>query len=109
MIEIFRTNSKDKDFANLISLLDNKLNVQYGDKQDYYDKFNKIEDCKTVIIAKSDSNPIGCGCFKSLTHDTVEIKRMFVNKNFRGQGISKKILEELEIWAKDLGFDFALT
>jgi GNAT superfamily N-acetyltransferase len=33
---------------------------------------------------------------------------MFVNKNSRRQGISKKILTELESWAIELGYDFAL-
>jgi GNAT superfamily N-acetyltransferase len=108
MIDIVRTDSTDQDFKKLILLLDSELNDQYGDKQDYYDRFNKIEACKTVVIAKSNNYPIGCGCFKTLTDDTVEIKRMFVNKNFRGQGISKKILTELETWALELGYNFAL-
>ena len=108
MIDIVRTDSTDQDFKKLILLLDNELIDQYGDKQNYYDRFNKIEECKTVVIAKSNNNPIGCGCFKTLTDDTVEIKRMFVNKNYRRQGISKKILTELETWAIELGYDFAL-
>ncbi len=108
MIEIIRTNSKDRDFEKLISLLDNELNDQYGDKQDYYDKFNKIEDCKTVVIAKSDNCPIACGCFKDIDNNAIEIKRMFVDKDFRGQGISKKILQELETWANELGHDYSL-
>lgn len=33
---------------------------------------------------------------------------MFVNKKYRGQGVSKKILTELETWAIELGFKFAL-
>jgi GNAT superfamily N-acetyltransferase len=108
MIDIVRTDSTDQDFRKLISLLDNELIDQYGDKQNYYNRFNKIEECKTVVIAKSNNNPIGCGCFKTMTDDTVEIKRMFVNKNYRRQGISKKILRELETWAIELGYDFAL-
>jgi GNAT superfamily N-acetyltransferase len=107
-IELVRTDSTDQNFKELILLLDNELNDQYGDKQNYYDRFNIIEECKTVVIAKSNNNPIGCGCFKTLTDDTVEIKRMFVNKNSRRQGISKKILTELETWAIELGYDFAL-
>jgi putative acetyltransferase len=108
MIELVRTDSTDHNFKELILLLDKELNDQYGNKQNYYDRFNRIEECKTVVIAKSNNSPIGCGCFKTLTDDTVEIKRMFVNKNYRRQGISKKILTELETWAIELGYDFAL-
>ncbi len=108
MIEIVRTDSKDQDFKNLISLLDNELNAQYGEKQNFYDGYNKIEDCKTVVIAKSDKIPIGCGCFKSLDKNSIEIKRMFVHNNCRGVGISKQILKELETWAKELGYNYSL-
>jgi putative acetyltransferase len=59
MIEIVRTDSTDLDFNKLILLLDNELNDQYSNKQNYYDRFNKIEECKTVVIAKSDNAPIG--------------------------------------------------
>ena len=33
---------------------------------------------------------------------------MFVEKQYRGMGLSKKILEELETWAKELGFENAV-
>ena len=48
--------------------------------------------------------PVGCGCFKKFNNSTVEIKRMFVPLSFRGKGISKKLLIELEQWAKEKGF-----
>jgi GNAT superfamily N-acetyltransferase len=39
---------------------------------------------------------------------TVEIKRMFVRKAYRGKGYSKRILHELEKWAVSRGYQIAL-
>ena len=96
MINISRTNSTDNDFKLLIDLLDNELREVYGQMQDTYDKFNKVEFCDTVIIGLLDNVPIGCGCFVKYSDDTVEIKRMYVSKQYRGQGLSKDILQGLQ-------------
>ena len=52
--------------------------------------------------------PAASGCFKKYSNDTVEIKRMFVEKKYRGQGISKIVLTELENWAIQSGFKYAI-
>jgi putative acetyltransferase len=69
---------------------------------------NKIETCETVVIIKEDNNIIGCGCFKEYNEDTAEIKRMYLDTHYRGQGKSKKILGELEGWAKELGYKYTI-
>lgn len=101
MINIQKCNSENKDFQNLISLLDEDLNSRYGILQAQYDKFNKTESVNTVVVAYQDENPVGCGCFKKYDNETVEIKRMFVKKENRGKGIAKMILTKLENWAID--------
>jgi len=108
-INIKRTQSSNEDFNNLIVQLDKELYTRYQSAQTAYDKHNKIELIDTVIIAYDNGGqPIGCGCFKNFNKDTVEIKRMFVTASYRGMGISKLILKELENWAKDLGFSEAI-
>jgi GNAT superfamily N-acetyltransferase len=107
-INIKRTQSSNEDFNNLIVLLDSDLYSRYKNAQSDYDKHNKIESIETVIVAYDNGKPIGCGCFKNFNSDTVEIKRMFLTANYRGMGISKLILKELENWAKDLGFSKAI-
>ncbi len=101
---IKRTQSLDKDFQFLVVQLDLDLNKRYDCVQSEYDKYNKIDSIDTVIIAYNNAKPIGCGCFKQLDEVTVEIKRMFVLLEYRGRGISKIILNELENWALELGF-----
>ncbi len=108
MIQVVRTKSSDPHFSSLIALLDQELNSRYGALQKNYNKHNVIEQNNTVVLAFDGELPVGCGCFKQYSNDTVEIKRMFVRKEFRGKGISKLVLKELEVWAGEKGFKTAV-
>jgi GNAT superfamily N-acetyltransferase len=103
-INIKRTQASDKDFGYLISHLDDELNSRHDQQRSVYDKFNKVDTIQTVIIALIEKKPVGCGCFKQIDGKTIEIKRMYVETDFRRKGISNLILHELEKWAKELGF-----
>jgi GNAT superfamily N-acetyltransferase len=47
---------------------------------------------------------VGCGAFRPLSRHKVEIKRMFVVPEARGQGIARCILKVLESVARERGF-----
>ena len=106
MITLKRTNSDDKDFNDLASLLDNDLLDRYGALQDYYSRFNSIQNLPTVVVAYYNGQPVGCGCFKKFDDDSVEVKRMYVSNEQRGKGIGAAILTELEKWAAELNINF---
>ena len=89
MIKLIRCNSVNKDFRDLVILLDEDLNSRYGILQTQYEKFNKIESIDTVVVAYLDEVPIGCGCFIKFDRNSVEIKRMFVKKENRGKNCPK--------------------
>jgi len=57
-----------------------------------------------VVVAYENKKAIGCGAFKFHKNKTVEIKRMFVSPLGRRKGIASKVLNELELWAKELGY-----
>jgi len=105
---IKRTSANDPAFNYLISLLDHELWVELQEDQATYNQFNKVSDLSTVIIVYADEKPIASGCFKIHDEITVEIKRMFVDKTYRGKGISKMILHELEKWALEKDFEYAI-
>jgi GNAT superfamily N-acetyltransferase len=107
-LSIKRTHGSDPDFQLLITHLDHELWVELKDDQATYDQFNKVPDIKTAIVVYSNSLPVAIGCFKKFNDDTIEIKRMFVEKEFRGKGISKTVLNELEKWANESGFTNAV-
>jgi putative acetyltransferase len=104
MPEIIRTNSDNPHFRQLVVLLDGDLTLRYGELQKHYAQFNHIRFLETVVVAFENDIPAGCGCFRSFAPDTVEIKRMYVRPEFRGRGISRLILAELEKWAGELGY-----
>ncbi len=56
------------------------------------------------LVAYVGESPVGAGGVKKLADGMGEIKRMFVVPQFRGKGISRKLLKELELQAKQLGY-----
>jgi putative acetyltransferase len=104
MSEIIRTNSDNPHFRQLIILLDEELTLRYGELQKHYAQFNHINFIDTVVLAFENEVPAGCGCFRFFAAETVEIKRMYVRPEFRGKGISRLILAELEKWASEKGY-----
>lgn len=104
-MNLLRTNSNNKDFINLVALLDAELAVTDGDDHEFYNQFNKIDELKYAVVAFEKDNLLGCGALKKYGLNSVEVKRMFVLPDSRGQGIASKILTELENWASELGFD----
>jgi GNAT superfamily N-acetyltransferase len=102
MIKLQRTTSDNEDFRLLISELDKELRSRYQEKQAIYDQYNIIENNPNVVIAYREEMPIGCGCFKKFDDRSVEIKRMFVRPEYRGQKIAASILQQLENWAIEL-------
>ncbi len=105
---IKRTNTSNADFILLIDKLDNELWNELNEDVNTYDQYNKVPDIKTAIIIYDDSTPVAIGCFKEYNIDTAEIKRMYVDKAYRGKGISKIVLNELERWAIENGFQYSI-
>ncbi len=107
-IHLTRTTSSNPDFRSLITQLDADLRDRNGQMMDIYDQHNIIEQIDTVVVAYLNNKPAGCGCFKPYDAEAVEVKRMFVRPDARGNGISKKVLNELEAWARELDYNYTV-
>ena len=103
-----RTTTTDPDFQLLIRQLDHELWNELKEDQATYDPHNKVAGISTAVLIYTNQQPVASGCFKPFNNSAVEIKRMFVQKPFRGKGLSKKILQELEKWAKEEGYQSAV-
>jgi len=101
---LIKTNSQNPDYILLVTDLDAELRVMDGDEHAFYAQYNKSDDIKHVIVAYENETPVGCGALKKYKGKTVEIKRMFVANPYRGKGIAKQVLKELEEWGRELGF-----
>lgn len=105
MISLTRTNSNNIDFQELVKELDKDLKIRDGEDHPFYHQFNKIDDIKHVVIAYEEDIAIGCGAIKKYSDTLMEIKRMFVSIEKRGQGIASLVLQDLERWCKELKFE----
>lgn len=104
MIRTVRTNSKNRDFIQLVASLDNLLAEMDGREHDFYNQYNKIDTIQHVVLAYHDDLPVACGAIKEFDRETMEVKRMFTLEGFRGKGCASMILAELEDWAQELGY-----
>lgn len=104
MTNLKRTTSDDFDFQNLVILLDQDLKIRDGEDHSFFAQFNKLDKIRHAVVYYIDTNSVGCGAIKEYDKRTVEIKRMFVKPEYRGQGIANFILTELESWAAELNY-----
>jgi len=104
MTSYIKTNSDNTDFQKLVAELDADLKIRDGEDHAFYAEFNKIDRIKHVIVVYDDELPIGCGSIREYSADTMEVKRMYVVPNRRGEGIATEILKNLEKWTLDLNF-----
>jgi putative acetyltransferase len=57
-----------------------------------------------IVLWRGDE-PLGCGALRPMEEaHVVEVKRMFVRPTARGQGLSRRILTELEKLAREFGY-----
>jgi putative acetyltransferase len=105
MIKIIRSNSSNQHFIQLVKKLDAYLAEKDGSEHSYYDQFNKIDQLKHVVVAYESDEPVACGAIKEFDANSMEVKRMFTLPEYRGKGVATKVLNALEAWAKELGYD----
>lgn len=105
MTTIKRTNSDNLDFQKLVVELDKDLAQKNGDTNDFFVQFNKIDQIKNVVVVYEIDQAVACGAMKEYDNNTMEIKRMFVPLEKRGKGFASKVLQELENWSNELGYN----
>lgn len=106
--QFIRTDSSDENFVELVKLLDGELAVYNGERNDFFAQYNAIPDLNNVIVLFLDAIAVACGAFKPYDDHTVEIKRMYVRDEYRRQGLAVEVLQELEKWAKELNYTYAV-
>lgn len=104
MYNFIRTDFTNKDFKELVALLDDELALRDGKAHFFYAQFNKIENIKNVIVAYASGKAVGVGAFKEYEPGVAEIKRMFVMPGHRERGVAFQILQKLETWAAELNY-----
>ncbi|AXT63365.1 N-acetyltransferase [Aquimarina sp. AD10] len=102
-MKIIRTNSQNPEFKRLVQLLNLDLAGRDG-KAHPLSQFNDISNLNYVVLALKEDKAIGCGAISEYNYSSMEIKRMYVSPETRGQRVGEKVLSELENWSKELGY-----
>jgi putative acetyltransferase len=108
MIIFIKATFSSPDFHRLIAGLDNEFVVRYPFLQNIFTSFNLMNENARVIMAYENTTPVACGAFRPVSGKTIEIKRMYTLPHYRNQGIGKRVLRELEQWAREEGFSVAI-
>jgi ribosomal protein S18 acetylase RimI-like enzyme len=102
-------NEEDPDSPDarlLIQHLSAELGALYDD--DGSGAF-RPEDVRVVggafVVARWEGRPVGCGALRPFGEGVGEVKRMFVEPQARGRGISRRILAALEAAARRCRYD----
>lgn len=107
-LSLVRTTPENPDFQDLIALLDSALAINNGNQNYFFASHNKTDTIRNAIVAYLDEIPAATGAIKPYSETKIEIKRMFVHPDFRRNGIASSVLDELENWARELGFREAI-
>ncbi len=109
MLKLTRCNGTDPTFRVLTRALDEELGARYGAQMEFFGQYNHSADVETALYVSFGEASAGCGCYKPFSDDTVEIKRMYVPPQFRGKKIARAVLTELETWARENGYRYAVV
>ncbi|MEM1357327.1 MAG: GNAT family N-acetyltransferase, partial [Bacteroidota bacterium] len=102
MIHLHRTTADNPDFKKLVDRLNRDLASRHGADHPLA-QFNPVDDLKYVLVAyDKQQRALGCGAIGRHDPETMEIKRMYVRPEARGQRLGKRILTELEQWTLEL-------
>lgn len=105
-MEFVYTDGNNADFIKLCHDLDNFLNELVGGEENRaeYIPYNQLNDIHNVIVAYDNDISIGCAAFKKYDAECAEVKRVFIKQEYRGRGISNKLMELLEEYARKEGY-----
>jgi putative acetyltransferase len=107
-LELVRCTTATPDFKRLVGELDAELDHRYGEVQALYAPHNAVEAIETAVLVREGGRAIACGCFKPHGADAVELKRVYVVADRRGQGVAGQVVRALEAWARELGYASAV-
>ena len=81
----------------MCDLLEQELDQRVGGHQNRkkYENLNTLKGIHDFFLAYYNFTLAGCCCFKNYDSNAIEIKRVFVKKEFRNKGIAKHMLNNI--------------
>lgn len=107
-MEIRLVDAENADFLALVQQLDEYYFEVVGEVHRRYAKYNDPHLLDARMVAYQDGKAAGCGAWKKKNDQTAEIKRIFVSKDFRRQGVASELIGALEQDAAAHGYTRAI-
>lgn len=76
--------------------LDDRFATGFDPEQAAQDEVEFTGERGLFLVARSGTDVVGCGALRWLGSDVAEIKRMWVNPDWRGLGVAQRLLSRLE-------------
>ena len=96
IVEIRFVTADSADFRMLAAKLDAYYFNLVGDIQLQYAEPNRAENMAALAVCYEGETPIACGAWKAVDGETAEIKRIFVEPEYRRKGAASAIIRALE-------------
>ncbi len=103
--QLIRTDARDNGFRSLVGELDEDLAIRDGKDHAFFAQYNKLDSIRHAVLVQDETLAVGCGAMKEFGASAVEIKRMYTIPTHRKLGVGSLVLEELERWARELGYE----
>jgi len=90
----------------LISALNTELEARYPEDGANFFRLEPDEVSEgrgAFFVAFLGETPVACGAVRKIEPHVAEIKRMYVDPSVRGRGVGRRILDGLELQARQLG------
>lgn len=106
--QFVHTDGGNPAFISLCHALDDFLNQLVGGAENRaeYVPYNALDDIHDAIVIYNGDCPIGCAGFKKYDDTCAEVKRVFIRQDYRGLGISHRLMTLLEAAAKEQGYRY---
>lgn len=102
-VRIERRSADDEEILRLFSLHDDFMIDFLGEDRVYYTRYGEHEKLEAVWAAIMNGQMVGCAAYRMKETSVGEVKRVFVKEEFRGQGISKALMDAIEAHAREQG------
>ena len=108
MIEARRVRGDDPEARELVAAMEAWVTENFGpatpDRTSTVTAEEMVPPHGTFVVLYENGEAVGGGGLRRLGDDVAEIKRMFVRPAARGRGLGRRVLDELESAASELGY-----
>lgn len=99
-VRIERKEAGDAEILRLFSEHDDYMIDFLAEDRIYYSRYSENERLEAVWAAVIDGQTVGCAAYRTKENAVGEVKRVFVREEFRGKGISKRLMDAVEAHAR---------